>query len=155
MMTLLNAINVCNDLWFYVLDVFFTSLVGGVIYDSDGQKVADFSWGLGKTTNNRAETLAVYMGLKLAHERSIQTLTVIGDSEIVIKELRGLSTSTNHPPNGLSSRINTLKQQFTSLRFFHTLRAQNTEADNLAKETKALEQSHLIINQVSSHAWLP
>ena len=60
---------------------------GGVIYDSDGQKVVGFSWGLGKTTNNRAETLAVYMELKLAQERSIQTLITIGDSEIVIKEL--------------------------------------------------------------------
>jgi hypothetical protein len=30
---------------------------GGVIYDSDGQKVVDFSWGLGKNTNNREETL--------------------------------------------------------------------------------------------------
>jgi ribonuclease HI len=128
---------------------------GGVIYDSDGQKVADFSWGLGKTTNNRAETLAVYMGLKLAHERSIQTLTVIGDSEIVIKDLRGLSTSANHPPNGLCSRINTLKHHFTSLRFFHTLCAQNTEADNLAKAVKSLEQSHLVINQASSYDWLP
>ena len=41
---------------------------GGVIYDSDGKKIADFFWGLGKTTNNREEILAVYMGLKLAHE---------------------------------------------------------------------------------------
>jgi ribonuclease HI len=110
---------------------------GGVIYDSDGKKQSDFSWGLGKATNNRAETLAVYMGLKLAHERSIQTLIAIGDSEIVIKELRGMSTSSKHPPNGLSSGINSLKKKFTSLRFFHILRAQNTEADNLAKVKKS------------------
>jgi ribonuclease HI len=42
---------------------------GGVIYDSDGPKKFEFSWGLGKFTNNVAETLTVYMGLKLAHGR--------------------------------------------------------------------------------------
>jgi ribonuclease HI len=68
---------------------------GGVIYDSDGQKVVDFSWGLGKNTNNRAETLAVYMGLKIAHARSIRSLVVLGDSEIVIKDLLGLSISAH------------------------------------------------------------
>jgi hypothetical protein len=95
------------------------------------------------------------MGLKLAHERSIRTLMVLGDSEIVIKDLLGLSTSATHPPNGLCSRINTLKHHFISLRFFHILRAQNTEADNLAKAVKSLEQSHLVINQASSYDWLP
>jgi ribonuclease HI len=73
----------------------------GVIYDSDGQKVVDFSWGLGKNTNNRAKTLAVYMGLKIAHLRSIQALAVIGDSEIVIRDLLGLSTTATQPSNGL------------------------------------------------------
>jgi ribonuclease HI len=76
---------------------------GGVIYDSDGKKVDDFFWGLGKTANNIAETIAVYMGLKLAHDRCIQTLTVLRDSEIVIKDLLGPSTSSAHPPNGLYS----------------------------------------------------
>jgi ribonuclease HI len=52
--------------------------VGGVIYDFDGHKVVDFTWGLGKTTNNRVETLALYMGLKLTPKQSIQTLTVMG-----------------------------------------------------------------------------
>jgi ribonuclease HI len=67
---------------------------GGVIYDSEGNKLIDYSWGLGKTTNNKAEFLAAYMGLKLAQDRHIQALIVLGDSEIVIKELRGISNST-------------------------------------------------------------
>jgi ribonuclease HI len=102
--------------------------VGGVIYDSDGQKVVDFSWGLGKNTNNREETLAVYMGLKIAHSRSIQTLVVIGDSEIVIRDLLGLSTTTTQPSSGLCSRINSLKQLFLKVHYFHILHSQNTEA---------------------------
>jgi ribonuclease HI len=60
---------------------------GGVIYDSKGKKVIDYAWGLGKSTNNKAEFLAAYMGLKLAQDLNIQTLTVLGDSKIIIKEL--------------------------------------------------------------------
>jgi hypothetical protein len=44
---------------------------GGVIYDSEGNKLIDYSWGLGKTTNNKAEFLAAYMGLNLAQDRHI------------------------------------------------------------------------------------
>jgi ribonuclease HI len=82
---------------------------GGIIYDSDGQKVVDFSWGLGKNTNNRAETLAMYMGLKISHAQSILSLVVLGDSEIVIKDLLCLSTSAAQSPSCLCSGINTLK----------------------------------------------
>jgi hypothetical protein len=91
---------------------------GGVIYDSDRQKVVDFSQGLGKNTNNREKTLAVYMGLKISYERSIRSLVVLGDSEIVIKDLLGLSTSSTHSSSGLCLRINTLKRQFINLCFF-------------------------------------
>jgi ribonuclease HI len=58
---------------------------GGVIYDSEGNKLIDYSWGLGKTTNNKEEFLEAYMGLKLTQDRHIHALIVLGDSEIVIK----------------------------------------------------------------------
>jgi len=64
---------------------------GVVIYDSDGNKLIYYFWGLGKTTNKKEELLAAYMGLKLAQDRHIQALIVLGDSEIVIKELRRIS----------------------------------------------------------------
>jgi ribonuclease HI len=41
---------------------------GGVIYDSEGKKIVEYSWGLGKATNNIEDILAVYMGLNLAQE---------------------------------------------------------------------------------------
>jgi len=39
--------------------------VGGVVFDSEEKKNIDFSWGLGKTTNNQVEVLVVYMGMHL------------------------------------------------------------------------------------------
>jgi ribonuclease HI len=128
---------------------------GGVIYDSEGKKLTDYAWGLGKTSNNKAETLAAYMGLKLAQDLRIQTLTVLGDSEIVIKELRGMPRSAKSPLQSISSAINSLKKKFVCLSFFHILRKQNTEADKMAKAAKTLEQSSLLINQTPSNVWLP
>jgi ribonuclease HI len=95
------------------------------------------------------------MGLQIAQSRNIHTLTVLGDSEIVIRDLLGHSTSTTQISIGLHSRIKTLKQKFTKIHFFHILHSQNHEADRLAKSIKTLEQGQLFIIQDLSHAWIP
>jgi hypothetical protein len=38
---------------------------GGVIFESDGKNVLDYSWGLGKTTNNIAKSLQSTWDFKL------------------------------------------------------------------------------------------
>jgi len=129
--------------------------VGVVIYDSKGKKIVDYSWGLGKTTNNKAEILAAYMGSKISQERNIQTLRVLGDSEIIIKELRGMSCLTKDPLKSICSAMNSLKKIFMTLGFFHILQKKNSEADTMAKAAKNLEQSHLLTNQILSYVWLP
>jgi ribonuclease HI len=106
---------------------------GGVIIDSDGQNILDYSWGLGNTTNNKAESLAVYMGLRIARSQNIHELIVLGDSELIIKELLGSSKSTNQALFGLQSRIRALKSQFSKIQFFHILRSQNQAVDQQAK----------------------
>jgi ribonuclease HI len=39
--------------------------VGGVILDSEGNQIIEYSWGLGNNKNNQAEVLVVYMGMQL------------------------------------------------------------------------------------------
>ena len=70
--------------------------MGGVVFDSEGNKVMEFVWGLGKTTNNHAKVLAVFMGLHLILAHMSSRLTVIGDSDLII---RGLCKylKTTHP----------------------------------------------------------
>jgi ribonuclease HI len=60
---------------------------GGVILDSDGQKLMEFSWGLGKSTNNNAKALIVYMGMCLITDNGSSMLVVIGDSDLIITGL--------------------------------------------------------------------
>jgi ribonuclease HI len=126
-----------------------------LIYDSKGNKIIDYFRGLGKTTNNKAKVLATYMRFKLAQDLRIQALTVLGDSEIVIKELRGIPNMKKSPLKRISATINSLKKRFVRLIFFHILRKQNMEADKMAKATKTLEQCSLLTNQTLSNVWFP
>jgi ribonuclease HI len=96
----------------------------------------DYSWGIGKTTNNRAKILAVFMGLQIANSRNLHEITVLEDSELIIKDLLGLKNSANQIPSSLHSRIKCLESQFSKIHFFHTLHFQNQAADNLAKVEK-------------------
>jgi ribonuclease HI len=69
---------------------------GGVAFDSGGIKSIEFSWGLGHTSNNHVEALAVYMGLRLLPVNTSSKLVVIGDSDLIIKGLRRLIKNA-HP----------------------------------------------------------
>lgn len=57
--------------------------VGAVLYLKEGHFFRA-RWGLGEGTNNKAELLALYMLLLLAHEKGIQWLQVFKDSSVII-----------------------------------------------------------------------
>jgi hypothetical protein len=45
---------------------------GGVLYSPRGNRLLDFSWNLGKTTNNMAEAYAIYQGILLAQRETAE-----------------------------------------------------------------------------------
>jgi ribonuclease HI len=51
---------------------------GGVIIDFNGQKILDYFWGLGNTTNNKAESIAVYMRLQIVRSKNLHELIFLG-----------------------------------------------------------------------------
>ena len=72
---------------------------GRVIFDPGGIKLKDFAWGLGRSTNNKAEWLALLKGLEIAITLGIQELVVLGDSLLVIREVRKLARNFKRPSN--------------------------------------------------------
>ena len=56
-----------------------------VLFDSKGNKMNEYSWGIGKKTNNGAEWLTLIKGLELARNVCIEELVVFGDSMMVIR----------------------------------------------------------------------
>jgi hypothetical protein len=50
----------------------------GVIYGHDGNQIMKFAWGLGYNSNNQAEVLVVYMGMKLIRaDKSSRSLSLV------------------------------------------------------------------------------
>jgi hypothetical protein len=61
---------------------------GGFLLDPLGMLEVTYSWGLGIETNNMAEALALWQGLRLAASKSIQKLVVFGDSRVIIQAMK-------------------------------------------------------------------
>jgi ribonuclease HI len=68
---------------------------GGVFYDFEGSKMLSFAWGLGCSSNNQAEALVAYMGLKLIGEEQNKDVVVVEESKLVINGLKFLHKCKN------------------------------------------------------------
>src|SRR6266700_4150270 len=63
---------------------------GVVIHDSEGETVAAFSQYLGRQTNNFAEYQALIGALEYAVEHGPKAIKVISDSELMVRQIKGI-----------------------------------------------------------------
>jgi len=70
--------------------------VGKIIYDLEGIERISFPLGLGRSTNNQIEEMALYMGLRLINFDHFKDVTVIEDSKLIIKGARKKSGHSDH-----------------------------------------------------------
>lgn len=88
---------------------------------------------LGHTTNNRAEYEGLILGLQIALDKSIRTISVHGDSKLVVMQVNGRWQA--HDPELANLRdlvVHSLLPQFQSWEVVHVRRENNSEADHLA-----------------------
>lgn len=107
---------------------------GAVIEDSQGRIAARLSEYLGKQTNNFAEYSALLAVLDWAIKNDAKRLRVVSDSELMVKQMKGLYKVKNP---GLIPLWEEAKRRAAKLDRFemsHTLRGGNQEADRLANE---------------------
>lgn len=107
--------------------------IGWAIVTSNGI-VAEGSKRIGETTNNRAEYEALVEALSAAAEYGYDEVDVRGDSQLVVKQVRG-EWKTNDP--GLRERrvkANELLSTFDRWSIEHVPREINERADSLANE---------------------
>ncbi|WP_416838923.1 ribonuclease HI [Haloferax sp. DFSO52] len=107
--------------------------IGWAIVTSNGI-VAEGSKRIGKTTNNRAEYEALIHALSVAAEYGYDEVDVRGDSQLIVKQVRG-EWKTNDP--GLRERrvkANELLTKFDRWSLEHVPREINDRADSLANE---------------------
>ena len=106
---------------------------GAVIYKDD-KEIWSKSEFLDKQTNNYAEYCGLISGLKCAVEKEIKSLTVKGDSLLVIKQMTGAYKVKSPNLIELYKEASELKSQFETIEFQHVYREDNKRADELANE---------------------
>ena len=128
---------------------------GGVLLNPGGFTEMRFHSGLGIETNNRAEALALWQGLNLAINRNILSLSVFGDSRLIIQAL--LFPKTPHQVHlaPIIKKIRLLLPKFNKIAFFHILRALNTQADLEANLGSLCSRRSLVINSTESSCAIP
>ena len=105
---------------------------GVVIQDETGKKVAALSEYLGNQTNNFAEYQGLIAALEYAVANGHKALKVISDSELLVRQIKGIYKVKNAALQDLHARAKELIAQLAWFSIGHVLRGHNQEADQLA-----------------------
>jgi ribonuclease HI len=107
--------------------------IGWVVVTADGI-VAEGGERIGETTNNRAEYEALLKALSVARDYGFDEVDVRGDSELIVKQVRG-EYDTSHPElRERRARARELLTSFDRWSIEHVPREINERADQLANE---------------------
>jgi len=105
---------------------------GVVIKDESGRKVAALSEYLGHQTNNFAEYQGLIAALEYALQHGPKALKLISDSELLVRQIKGIYKVKNATLQDLHARAKQLIAQLEWFSIGHALREHNQEADRLA-----------------------
>jgi ribonuclease HI len=107
---------------------------GVVIQDQTGRQVAALSEYLGHQTNNFAEYQGLIGALEYALQHGPKALKLISDSELLVRQIKGIYKVKNPTLRDLHARAQELIAQLDWFSIGHALREHNQEADRLANE---------------------
>jgi ribonuclease H / adenosylcobalamin/alpha-ribazole phosphatase len=114
--------------------------IGVVVRAADGTPLVTLGRFIGRATNNVAEYRALITALEQAKKLGARRIVIRGDSELIIKQMRG-EYRVKHPDMKLLyDEAQHLFHQFDEAKILHNLRHKNELADklaNLAMDRKA------------------
>lgn len=105
---------------------------GVLIQDESRKKIAALSEYLGHQTNNFAEYQGLIAALEYAIANGHKALKVISDSELMVRQIKGIYKVNNLTLRDLHGRAKELIAQLDWFSIGHVLRGHNEEADRLA-----------------------
>jgi ribonuclease HI len=105
--------------------------IGAVVQLPDGGVVEERGEQIGEATNNVAEYRAVLLGIERAAELGASELELVGDSELVVRQVRGEYKVKDATLRGLHAEVKRALQPFERWSIRHVRREQNAEADRL------------------------
>jgi ribonuclease HI len=108
--------------------------IGVVLRDADGEIVEAVGETIGSTTNNVAEYRALLRGVELAAAHGATELELVGDSELVVRQIEGRYKVKNEGMKKLHAEAKRALADLDSWSIRHVKRAQNADADALVNE---------------------
>lgn len=111
------------------------AFIGIQFFDEQRKLLEEFSWYIGKKTNNEAEYIAVYIALFKAREYHATEVDVYVDSFLVFQQLWGNWKIRKNELADIVKHIEKIIQiSWISVRYHWIPREQNTGADSLARK---------------------
>jgi ribonuclease HI len=108
--------------------------IGVVVRDGDGELLEKLGEKIGEATNNVAEYRALLKGIELAAAHGATDLELIGDSELVVRQVEGRYKVKNAGMKELHGEVKKALRDFDSWSIRHVRRAENADADRLVNE---------------------
>ena len=105
--------------------------IAAVISTPDGEVLEQHGERIGEATNNVAEYRALLLGLERALSRGARQVELIGDSELVVRQVRGEYKVKDVALQGLYATVVKRLAEFDSWSIRHVRREENAEADRL------------------------
>ena len=107
---------------------------GVEIKDAAGKIVAELSEYLGHHTNNYAEYQGLIAALRYAAQNQVKTLHVISDSELMVRQMKGIYKVRHPELRKLYDQAQQLARGLEHFEIRHAMREHNQNADRLANE---------------------
>jgi probable phosphoglycerate mutase len=107
---------------------------GAILTDHTGHTLAELSVFLGHRTNNFAEYSGLLGVLQYAIDHRIPRLRVISDSELMVKQIKGVYKVKSPDLLPLWQQAHKLIAQMDAFEISHALRHKNKAADQLAND---------------------
>ncbi len=112
----------------------------GAVIIENKKIIAELTRFIGKQTNNFAEYTSILMGLEFIEEylkeNDVESLRIMGDSQLVIRQLKGLyrvkSNNLIKIYKKVKTKLDRLKKMGIKIELIHIKRNLNAKADRLA-----------------------
>ena len=108
--------------------------IGVVVTDDSGKVVDEIGERIGDASNNVAEYKAVVRALERAIELEAKEVHLVGDSELVAKQITGDYRVKHADMKPLHAAVTALLHEFDKWSIKTVPRAQNSHADRLVNE---------------------
>ena len=108
--------------------------VAAVVATPDGEVLEERSETIGPATNNVAEYRALLLGIERARELGAEAIELVGDSELVVRQVRGEYKVKDAALRELHSQVRDALGSFERWSIRHVRREENEAADLLVND---------------------